>query len=80
MTCLRREKATQRRTQIGSGNWGSVWLCRPKPGAGQDSAAERLRARETKLAVKLVHRAKAGPATDEEKKVAEAASKRVKTL
>jgi hypothetical protein len=35
--------------QIGFGNWGSVWLCRPRASsAGND----------TKLAVKLVHRSK----------------------
>jgi len=35
--------------QIGFGNWGSVWLCRPRvSSAGND----------TKLAVKLVHRSK----------------------
>jgi serine/threonine-protein kinase GIN4 len=63
-----------RLVQIGSGNWGSVWLCRAKP--------EKDGARRTKLAVKLVHRTKATPthASEEDKKAADAASKRVKTL
>jgi len=34
--------------QIGFGNWGSVWLCRPRASIRSD----------TKLAVKLVHRSK----------------------
>ncbi|KAI8994232.1 hypothetical protein BD414DRAFT_576788 [Trametes punicea] len=38
--------------EIGFGNWGSVWLCRPKP----SSSAEHLH--ENKIAVKLVHRSK----------------------
>jgi hypothetical protein len=65
--------------KIGSGNWGSVWLCKAKPESGSDAAGL---ARRTKLAVKLVHRAKTATAsqTDEEKKAADAASKRVKTL
>ncbi|KAI0330464.1 hypothetical protein GY45DRAFT_1323595 [Cubamyces sp. BRFM 1775] len=37
--------------EIGFGNWGSVWLCRPKSASG-----EKLL--ETKIAVKLVHRSK----------------------
>ncbi|KAI0357501.1 hypothetical protein OH77DRAFT_1588381 [Trametes cingulata] len=37
--------------EIGFGNWGSVWLCRPKSSSG-----EQLR--ESKIAVKLVHRSK----------------------
>ncbi|KAN0135253.1 hypothetical protein V8E53_006818 [Lactarius tabidus] len=35
--------------EIGFGNWGSVWLCRPRVSDG---------ANDTKLAVKLVHRSK----------------------
>jgi serine/threonine-protein kinase GIN4 len=35
--------------QIGFGNWGSVWLCRPRVPSARN---------ETKLAVKLVHRSK----------------------
>ncbi|KAI9509467.1 kinase-like domain-containing protein [Russula earlei] len=35
--------------EIGFGNWGSVWLCRPRVSNGGDDA---------KLAVKLVHRSK----------------------
>ncbi|KAF8262824.1 hypothetical protein EI94DRAFT_655407 [Lactarius quietus] len=35
--------------EIGFGNWGSVWLCRPRISDGAD---------DTKLAVKLVHRSK----------------------
>ncbi|KAI0061549.1 hypothetical protein BV25DRAFT_1916896 [Artomyces pyxidatus] len=38
--------------EIGFGNWGSVWLCRPKGGEGRDSRDD------VKLAVKLVHRSK----------------------
>ncbi|GAA6059732.1 hypothetical protein JCM10212_000260 [Sporobolomyces blumeae] len=34
--------------EIGYGNWGSVWKCRPKDGAGSDKT----------LALKLVHRSK----------------------
>ncbi|KAI0629755.1 hypothetical protein C8Q77DRAFT_1064543 [Trametes polyzona] len=37
--------------EIGFGNWGSVWLCRPKSSSG-----EQLH--ESKIAVKLVHRSK----------------------
>lgn len=49
--------------EIGFGNWGSVWLCRPKEdlSASPDdptSPSEVLRLKETKLAVKLVHRSK----------------------
>ncbi|KAK7048599.1 kinase domain-containing protein [Favolaschia claudopus] len=46
-------------TEIGFGNWGSVWLCRPKEDAFQHPEAENaLKAREDKIAVKLVHRSK----------------------
>lgn len=39
--------------QIGFGNWGSVWLCRPKPTRdGLTSVPDQ------KIAVKLVHRSK----------------------
>ncbi|KAI0754696.1 hypothetical protein C8Q80DRAFT_1266285 [Daedaleopsis nitida] len=38
--------------EIGFGNWGSVWLCRPK----SDSSSSPLQ--ESKIAVKLVHRSK----------------------
>ena len=36
-------------SQIGFGNWGSVWLCQPRVSDSAD---------DTKLAVKLVHRSK----------------------
>ena len=39
--------------QIGFGNWGSVWLCRPK---GESSSSSQLQ--DDKIAVKLVHRSK----------------------
>ncbi|OSD07458.1 hypothetical protein PYCCODRAFT_1358875 [Trametes coccinea BRFM310] len=39
--------------EIGFGNWGSVWLCRPKP-----SSSSQDPVRENKIAVKLVHRSK----------------------
>ena len=38
--------------QIGFGNWGSVWVCRPKG----ESSADQLQ--DNKIAVKLVHRSK----------------------
>ncbi|KAI0769137.1 hypothetical protein BD413DRAFT_560042 [Trametes elegans] len=38
--------------EIGFGNWGSVWLCRPKSSSSTDQLLE------TKIAVKLVHRSK----------------------
>ncbi|KXN82862.1 MAP/microtubule affinity-regulating kinase 4 [Leucoagaricus sp. SymC.cos] len=42
--------------EIGFGNWGSVWLCRPKISS---SSADGLgTARGQKIAVKLVHRSK----------------------
>ncbi|KAJ7147185.1 kinase-like domain-containing protein [Mycena crocata] len=51
--------------EIGFGNWGSVWLCRPKEDLASSSdepnppSAEGLvELRETKIAVKLVHRSK----------------------
>ena len=47
-------------SQIGFGNWGSVWLCRPKDDEGQpvpDDAAVEARGMG-KVAVKLVHRSK----------------------
>ncbi|KAI6016226.1 kinase-like protein [Pisolithus marmoratus] len=36
--------------EIGFGNWGSVWLCRPKSSSGKQ--------RDVQVAVKLVHRSK----------------------
>lgn len=36
--------------EIGFGNWGSVWLCRPKSSSGKQ--------RDIEVAVKLVHRSK----------------------
>ncbi|KAG6914867.1 hypothetical protein DXG01_014842 [Tephrocybe rancida] len=46
-----------RRLLIGFGNWGSVWLCKPKPStsASKDGFSN---APDQKLAVKLVHRSK----------------------
>ncbi|GLB38202.1 putative protein tyrosine kinase [Lyophyllum shimeji] len=41
--------------EIGFGNWGSVWLCRPKGTAGSNELAN---APDQRLAVKLVHRSK----------------------
>ncbi|KAF8349484.1 hypothetical protein F5887DRAFT_1235165 [Amanita rubescens] len=40
--------------EIGFGNWGSVWLCRPKPSNENDLVKNH----EQKIAVKLVHRSK----------------------
>ncbi|EMD40192.1 hypothetical protein CERSUDRAFT_45824 [Gelatoporia subvermispora B] len=39
--------------EIGQGNWGSVWLCRPKPDGSNSHAPT------SKIAVKLVHRRQA---------------------
>src|SRR5882762_8913308 len=39
--------------QIGFGNWGSVWLCRPKSSRSTESLDDGV-----KVAVKLVHRSK----------------------
>ncbi|KAJ7433039.1 hypothetical protein B0H11DRAFT_773977 [Mycena galericulata] len=49
--------------EIGFGNWGSVWLCRPKEDLNSSpdeptSPAAVAKLQETKLAVKLVHRSK----------------------
>lgn len=41
--------------EIGFGNWGSVWLCRPKSTSKSESVVKRSR---QKMAVKLVHRSK----------------------
>ncbi|KIM43002.1 hypothetical protein M413DRAFT_69969 [Hebeloma cylindrosporum] len=41
--------------EIGFGNWGSVWLCRPKPATTPEGVVKPL---GQKLAVKLVHRSK----------------------
>jgi hypothetical protein len=38
--------------QIGFGNWGSVWLCRPKSNSSSDKH------KDVEVAVKLVHRSK----------------------
>ncbi|KAH8082009.1 hypothetical protein BXZ70DRAFT_631704 [Cristinia sonorae] len=43
--------------EIGFGNWGSVWLCRPKPDPPSSSGGPP-RPNENKIAVKLVHRSK----------------------
>ncbi|KAI0923171.1 hypothetical protein AcV7_005759 [Taiwanofungus camphoratus] len=42
--------------EIGFGNWGSVWLCRPKPDSASSESPHTLR--NSKIAVKLVHRSK----------------------
>ncbi|KAH9948872.1 hypothetical protein B0H21DRAFT_206131 [Amylocystis lapponica] len=39
--------------EIGFGNWGSVWLCRPKPDPDSSNPLQ-----DSKIAVKLVHRSK----------------------
>ncbi|KAJ7784292.1 hypothetical protein B0H16DRAFT_1491934 [Mycena metata] len=44
--------------EIGYGNWGSVWLCRPKEDPGSPTADGLVKLQETKIAVKLVHRSK----------------------
>jgi hypothetical protein len=44
--------------QIGFGNWGSVWLCRPKSAPSSPSLDGLDKFREAKIAVKLVHRSK----------------------
>ncbi|KAJ3572947.1 hypothetical protein NP233_g2751 [Leucocoprinus birnbaumii] len=41
--------------EIGYGNWGSVWLCRPKLSSSSDGLGT---AKGQKIAVKLVHRSK----------------------
>ncbi|KAF8073913.1 hypothetical protein FPV67DRAFT_774267 [Lyophyllum atratum] len=44
--------------EIGFGNWGSVWLCRPKPSTSSPGADGLANVPDQKLAVKLVHRSK----------------------
>ncbi|KAJ6585267.1 hypothetical protein B0H19DRAFT_1368651 [Mycena capillaripes] len=44
--------------EIGYGNWGSVWLCRPKEDPSSPNADGLVKLQETKIAVKLVHRSK----------------------
>ncbi|KAF8132205.1 hypothetical protein K438DRAFT_1998613 [Mycena galopus ATCC 62051] len=44
--------------EIGYGNWGSVWLCRPKEDPDSPDADGLVKLQETKIAVKLVHRSK----------------------
>ncbi|KAL4261794.1 non-specific serine/threonine protein kinase [Pleurotus pulmonarius] len=44
--------------EIGFGNWGSVWLCRPKANPHSPNADDVTRIQENKIAVKLVHRSK----------------------
>ncbi|KZP18621.1 hypothetical protein FIBSPDRAFT_933382 [Athelia psychrophila] len=44
--------------EIGFGNWGSVWLCRPKGNPTSPSADVFTRRQDIKVAVKLVHRSK----------------------
>lgn len=42
--------------QIGAGNWGSVWLCRPKCDPRSQSVHEPPKVYDMKVAVKVVHR------------------------
>ncbi|KAF9468652.1 kinase-like domain-containing protein [Collybia nuda] len=44
--------------EIGFGNWGSVWLCRPKSSASSPGADGLSNVPDQKIAVKLVHRSK----------------------
>ncbi|KAF8627400.1 hypothetical protein AX17_006215 [Amanita inopinata Kibby_2008] len=44
--------------EIGFGNWGSVWLCRPKSPLDSSSDDDVVKGHEQKIAVKLVHRSK----------------------
>ncbi|KAI0338866.1 hypothetical protein BDW22DRAFT_1362161 [Trametopsis cervina] len=44
--------------EIGFGNWGSVWACRPKPDPSSPSSSSPHAPINTKIAVKLVHRSK----------------------
>ncbi|OBZ68659.1 Serine/threonine-protein kinase par-1 [Grifola frondosa] len=44
--------------EIGFGNWGSVWLCRPKLDSASRSSEGPNAPQDTKIAVKLVHRSK----------------------
>ncbi|KAG5653104.1 hypothetical protein H0H81_002251 [Sphagnurus paluster] len=43
---------------IGFGNWGSVWLCKPKPSTSSTGADSLSNVSDQKIAVKLVHRSK----------------------
>ncbi|KAL1742344.1 kinase-like domain-containing protein [Schizophyllum fasciatum] len=61
--------------EIGFGNWGSVWLCRPRHNPRAPGADELSRLQSSKMAVKLVHRKK----DENEKRTAETAA-RVKSL
>ncbi|KAI0693211.1 hypothetical protein BC835DRAFT_1546100 [Cytidiella melzeri] len=44
--------------EIGFGNWGSVWACRPKPDPSSPPTDSPHASESTKIAVKLVHRSK----------------------
>ncbi|KAI0087036.1 hypothetical protein BDY19DRAFT_1092650 [Irpex rosettiformis] len=44
--------------EIGFGNWGSVWACRPKADPSSPSTDSPHAPKNTKIAVKLVHRSK----------------------
>jgi hypothetical protein len=44
--------------QIGAGNWGCVWLCKPKSAEQQHAAALRGHNQAKRVAVKLVFREK----------------------
>ena len=61
--------------QIGFGNWGSVWLCKPRHNPRAPGADELSRLQSSRMAVKLVHRKK----DENEKRTAETAA-RVKSL
>ncbi|CAL1712476.1 unnamed protein product [Somion occarium] len=43
--------------EIGFGNWGSVWLCRPKPDPSSSTDLPNA-TNDSRIAVKLVHRSK----------------------
>ncbi|KAL1702744.1 kinase-like domain-containing protein [Schizophyllum commune] len=61
--------------EIGFGNWGSVWLCKPRHNPRAPGADELSRLQSSRMAVKLVHRKK----DENEKRTAETAA-RVKSL
>ncbi|OSX59648.1 hypothetical protein POSPLADRAFT_1075257 [Postia placenta MAD-698-R-SB12] len=44
--------------EIGFGNWGSVWLCRPRHHPDASSSDQLLSLHNNKIAAKLVHRSK----------------------
>ncbi|KAF7980025.1 hypothetical protein HWV62_40146 [Athelia sp. TMB] len=52
------EGQVRKKDGIGFGNWGSVWLCRPKCNPASPSADGFTKRQDMKVAVKLVHRSK----------------------